>query len=165
MQHHYEYSTYNSHHKILVYLPASNMSWKVEDWISLLTAVRLCSPSSRLYSCIYNSSHCEKLNCPWWTGWVDRWLSCIAIRHVTASRPLLVAWVNVLSGANWWCKCHCYYFARGSDCEVLWWVCLSVCVSVCLSALISPEPYARSLPNFYACCLCPWLGPPPACWR
>ena len=34
-----------------------------------------------------------------------------------------------------------------------------VCVSVC------PEPYTRSLPNFYACCLWPWLGPPPAGWR
>jgi len=35
---------------------------------------------------------------------------------------------------------------------------MSVCVSVCLSARISPEPHARSLPNFCACCLCPWLG-------
>jgi len=25
-----------------------------------------------------------------------------------------------------------YYFAHGSGCEVLWWVCLSVCLSVCL---------------------------------
>ena len=55
-----------------------------------------------------------------------------------------------------------FYFARGSGCEVLWWVglCLSVCLPVCLSARISPEPHARSLPNFCACCLCPWLGPP-----
>jgi len=31
----------------------------------------------------------------------------------------------------------CYYFARGSGCEVLWWVhvCLSVCLSVSLSVL------------------------------
>ena len=35
-----------------------------------------------------------------------------------------------------------------------------VCLSVCLSGTISPEPHARSLPNFCACCL--WLGPPPA---
>jgi len=26
-----------------------------------------------------------------------------------------------------------YYFAHGSGCEVLWWVCLYVCLSVCLS--------------------------------
>jgi len=32
-----------------------------------------------------------------------------------------------------------YYFARGSGCEVLWYV--------CLSASISSEPHARSLPN------------------
>jgi len=30
------------------------------------------------------------------------------------------------------------YFARGSGCEVLWWVCLSVCLSVC------PRGYLRS---------------------
>ena len=30
-----------------------------------------------------------------------------------------------------------------------------MCVSVCLSARICPEPHARSLPNFYACCLMP----------
>jgi len=35
------------------------------------------------------------------------------------------------------------YFARGSGCEVLWWVCLSVC----RSARISPEPDVPSLPN------------------
>jgi len=35
-----------------------------------------------------------------------------------------------------------HYFSRGSGCEVLWWVCLSVCMSVCLSAMISPEPHA-----------------------
>jgi len=40
-----------------------------------------------------------------------------------------------------------------------------VCVSVCLSASISPEPHARSLPDFCACCLSPWLGPPLAVWR
>jgi len=37
-----------------------------------------------------------------------------------------------------------YYFARGSSCEVLRWVRLCVCLSV----RISPEPQARSLPNF-----------------
>jgi len=41
--------------------------------------------------------------------------------------------------ATWFFYCSlCNYFARGSGCEVLWWVCLSVvclcvCVSVCLS--------------------------------
>jgi len=49
------------------------------------------------------------------------------------------------------------YFAGGSSCKVLWWV-SHVCV--CLSDRISPEPHAPSLPNFCACCLCPWLGPP-----
>jgi len=58
----------------------------------------------------------------------------------------------------------CYYFARGSSCEVLWRVCLCVCVSVC------PRGYLRKHTGdlyqiFCACCLCPWLSPPPACWR
>jgi len=58
----------------------------------------------------------------------------------------------------------CYYFARGSSGEVLWWVCLSVCLSVC------PRAYLRSHMRdlyqfFYACCLWPCLGPPPAGWR
>jgi len=39
----------------------------------------------------------------------------------------------------------------------------SVCVSV--YAKISPEPHARSLPNFCACCLWLWLGSPLAGWR
>jgi len=39
-----------------------------------------------------------------------------------------------------------FYFARGSGCEVLWWVRLRVCLSACLSARIFPEPHARSLP-------------------
>ena len=42
------------------------------------------------------------------------------------------------------------YFVRESGCEVLReCVCLSVCLSVCLPARISPEPHARSLPNFF----------------
>jgi len=43
----------------------------------------------------------------------------------------------------------------------------SVCLSVCSSATISPQPYVWSLPIFCACacCLWPWLGPPPAGWR
>jgi len=44
------------------------------------------------------------------------------------------------------------YFARGSGCKVLWWVCLCVCLSVCLSANVSLEPHARSLPNSCAVC-------------
>jgi len=34
-----------------------------------------------------------------------------------------------------------------------------VCLSGFLSAMISPESHERFLPNFYACCLWPWLGP------
>jgi len=37
-----------------------------------------------------------------------------------------------------------------------------VCLCVCLSDRISPEHHAQPLPNFYACRLLPWLGPPPA---
>ena len=40
-----------------------------------------------------------------------------------------------------------------------------VYVFVCVSASISPELHARFLPIFCACCLSPWLGPPPAGWR
>jgi len=39
------------------------------------------------------------------------------------------------------------------------------CVSVCLFAKTSPEPRVRSLLHFCACCLSPWLGPPPASLR
>jgi len=42
----------------------------------------------------------------------------------------------------------CNYFACGSCCKVLWWVCLSIGLSVCLSARISLEPHVRSLPIF-----------------
>ena len=38
---------------------------------------------------------------------------------------------------------------------------ICVCLSVCLSTSISPEPHARSLPIFCACCQSPWLGPLP----
>ena len=55
-----------------------------------------------------------------------------------------------------------YYFACGSGCKVLWWVHQCVCLFVYPSMRISPKPHARSLPNFCACCLWPWLGPPPA---
>ena len=35
-----------------------------------------------------------------------------------------------------------------------------VCVGVCLSAITSSELHVRSSPNFYACYLWSWLGPP-----
>jgi len=37
---------------------------------------------------------------------------------------------------------------------------MSVCLCVCLSAIISSELHVRSSPNFCACYLWPWLGPP-----
>ena len=61
------------------------------------------------------------------------------------------------------------YFTRGNGGKVLWWarLCVSVCLWVCvsLSTSISLEPHAWSVPIFYACCLWPWLGPPPAGWQ
>ena len=42
---------------------------------------------------------------------------------------------------------------------------VSVCLSVCLSESISPELHVRSSPNFYACYICPRLGPPLAALR
>ena len=59
------------------------------------------------------------------------------------SRPPGVAGVRLSVFAQYF-----FYFGRGSGCEVLWWVRLSVSVglSVCLSDRISPEPHARSLP-------------------
>jgi len=33
-------------------------------------------------------------------------------------------------------------------------------LSVCLSARITLKPHGRTSPNFCACCLCPWVGPP-----
>jgi len=71
--------------------------------------------------------------------------------HFQVRRPNLV-WVFCVN-----------YFARGSSCEVLWWVRLCVCPSVCLS--VCPRGYLRShTRDFYqmfcARCLCLWLGPP-----
>jgi len=39
-----------------------------------------------------------------------------------------------------------YYFARGTGCEVLWWVCLSVCLSVCPRGYL--QKHTRPLPIF-----------------
>ena len=39
-------------------------------------------------------------------------------------------------------------------------VCVCVCGEVCLFASISPELHVQSSPNFCACYLWPWLGPP-----
>jgi len=54
------------------------------------------------------------------------------------------------------------YFAHGSGGEVLWWARLSVCLSV-------REDISGTMRNLYqvfcACCLWPWLGPPPAGWQ
>jgi len=48
------------------------------------------------------------------------------------------------------------YFARGSGCEVLWWVCLSMYLCVRLSVWLDISwSHVRSLPMFCACCLCP----------
>jgi len=55
-------------------------------------------------------------------------------------------------------------FAVAKYCDE--YVCL--CVRVCLFAMIPPEPHTRSLSNvcvLLLCCICPWLGRPPACWR
>jgi len=55
------------------------------------------------------------------------------------------------------------YFARGSGGEVLWWVRLCVCVSVCLCPRAYLQNHACDLYQFFcACCLWPWLSPPPA---
>ena len=40
-----------------------------------------------------------------------------------------------------------YYFARGSGCEVLWWICLSVCLSVCPRGYL--RNYMRDLYQFF----------------
>ena len=59
---------------------------------------------------------------------------------------------------------HIYYFAHGSDSEVLWWACLYVCLSVCPRSYL--RIHTRDLyQTFCACCIWPWLGPPPAGWR
>jgi len=42
----------------------------------------------------------------------------------------------------------CYYFARGSGGEVLWWARLSVCVCLSVREDISGTMHARSLPSF-----------------
>jgi len=91
-------------------------------------------------------------------------IGCLWIMSVTPlpvrSGPLHMIAQNLLM----WLSCHvifvCYYFAPGRVGKVLWCLCLSVCLSVCLSMSISPELHIRSSPIFYACYLCPWLGPP-----
>jgi len=42
-----------------------------------------------------------------------------------------------LFGVTWPLYIFTIYFSRGSGCDVLWWVCVSVGLSVCLSARIS----------------------------
>ena len=56
------------------------------------------------------------------------------------------------------CTDHFYcYFARGKGAKYCGEY---ICLSVCLSAHITRKPRSRTSPNFYACCLWPWLGPP-----
>ena len=53
------------------------------------------------------------------------------------------------------CVCVCLPADRGAEyCDE------RVCVCVCLSAIISSQLQVRSQPNFCACYLKPWLGPP-----
>ena len=42
-------------------------------------------------------------------------------------------------------------------------VCVCVCLSVCLQGYL--RHHSRDLYHFCACCLWPWIGPPPASWR
>jgi len=53
---------------------------------------------------------------------------------------------TALAGGPFQYVCVFYYVARGSGCEVLWWVrvcvCLCVCVSVCLS--VCPRGYTSN---------------------
>jgi len=63
--------------------------------------------------------------------------------------------------AIWFCNrpVCCLARPRERGGEVLWWARLCVCLSTTIFSK------ARSLPNFCACCLWPWLGLPPAGWR
>jgi len=54
--------------------------------------------------------------------------------------------------------------AKYCDEHVCGCVCLSVCLSVCPRGYI--QNHTRDLHQFFcACCLWPWLGPPPTGWR
>jgi len=56
------------------------------------------------------------------------------------------------------------YFSSESGGEALWWACLYVCLSVCPRSYL--RIHTRDLyQTFCACCIWPWLGPPPAGWR
>ena len=80
----------------------------------------------------------------------------------------------VVGGHHWWPMVysgnpplHCLYLRERLRSIAM---SMSECLCVCLSARISPEPHARSLPNFYACWLRPWPGSrssssPPAGWQ
>ena len=58
-----------------------------------------------------------------------------------------------------------YYFARGSGCEIVWWI-TYVCLYVCLSVREDISGTTRTIfANFCACCLCPRLGPLLVCWQ
>jgi len=52
---------------------------------------------------------------------------------------------------------------RLHDCLVTKYCGMSLCVSVCPRGYL--RDHTRDLYRFCACCLCPWLGPPPARWR
>ena len=63
-----------------------------------------------------------------------------------------------------------YYYVRGSSCKVLRWARLCVCLCMCLPVWLCLQECLRNHTRdlyriFCACCLWPWLGPPPASLR
>jgi len=52
------------------------------------------------------------------------------------------------------------YFAPGEVHNIVMSLFVCFCLFVCLSACIIRKPNGRTLPNFCACCLWPWLGHP-----
>jgi len=73
-------------------------------------------------------------------------LSFLLRKHVSATiRILSPTKIYVVTPTM---QCY-HYFARGSGCEVLWWmcVCVSVCLSVCLRGYLRNHKH-KSLPNF-----------------
>jgi len=58
---------------------------------------------------------------------------------------------NTHGMSSWKCFYFLYYFARGSGCEVLWWVWLSVGLSVCPRGYL--QNHTRDLYQIFLCVL------------
>jgi len=90
--------------------------------------------------------------------------------HVKHNRPPILLFQLLVSASivmvlcnRTHCKNYLNYFIRHSQ-ERWRRIVMSMSLCVCLSAISRTAGAIFSSNNFCACCLSPWLGPPPAGW-